>query len=69
MDTAMLLVVEDEPSIGEVVSLYLKRAGYAVSVARDGEAALGILARQLPDLVILDLMLPKVDGLEITRWL
>ena len=69
MDTAMILVVEDEPSIGEVVSLYLKRAGYLVSVARDGEAALDILARQLPDLVILDLMLPKVDGLEITRWL
>ena len=69
MDTAIILVVEDEPSIGEVVSLYLKRAGYTVSVARDGEAALNILARQLPDLVILDLMLPKVDGLEITRWL
>jgi DNA-binding response OmpR family regulator len=69
MDAAMILVVEDEPSIGEVVSLYLKRAGYAVSVARDGETALNILARQLPDLVILDLMLPKVDGLEITRWL
>ena len=69
MESATILVVEDEPSIGEVVSLYLKRAGYAVSVVRDGEAALGSLARQLPDLVVLDLMLPKVDGLEITRWL
>jgi DNA-binding response OmpR family regulator len=69
MDGATILVVEDEPSIGEVVSLYLKRAGYTVSVVRDGEAALNSLARQLPDLVLLDLMLPTVDGLEITRWL
>jgi DNA-binding response OmpR family regulator len=61
--------VEDEPSIAEVVSLYLRRAGYGVSVAADGQAALESLARQLPDLVVLDLMLPKVDGLEVTRWL
>ena len=69
MDSGTILVIEDEPSIGDVVSLYLKRAGYQVSVARDGEAALEALARQLPDLVILDLMLPKVDGFEITRRL
>ncbi len=69
MDSGTILVIEDEPSIGDVVSLYLKRAGYQVSVARDGEAALDALARQLPDLVILDLMLPKVDGFEITRRL
>jgi DNA-binding response OmpR family regulator len=65
----VILVVEDEPSIGEVVSVYLKRAGYQVSVARDGEAALVSLGQRLPDLVVLDLMLPKVDGLEVTRWL
>lgn len=69
MSNATILVVEDEPSVGEVVSLYLKRAGYQVLVARDGQAALGLLSQQLPDLVVLDLMLPKVDGLEITRWL
>jgi two-component system response regulator ResD len=69
MDNGTILVIEDEPSIGDVVSLYLKRAGYQVSVVRDGEAALDALARQLPDLVILDLMLPKVDGFEITRRL
>jgi DNA-binding response OmpR family regulator len=64
-----ILVVDDEPSIGEVVSLYLQQAGYRVTVARDGQAALNAIARERPDLVVLDLMLPKVDGLEITRRL
>jgi DNA-binding response OmpR family regulator len=61
--------VEDEPSIREVVSLYLRRAGYQVTVVDEGQAALESLATQMPDLVVLDLMLPNVDGLEITRWL
>jgi len=66
---ARILVVEDEPSIREVLSLYLRRAGYEVEVAGDGRAALESLADWMPDLVVLDLMLPHVDGLEITRWL
>lgn len=66
---ARILVVEDEPSIREVVSLYLRRAGYQVMVADDGRKALESLASQPPDLVVLDLMLPEIDGLEITRWL
>ena len=69
MDGAKILVVEDEQSIGEVVSLYLRRAGYQVTVVQDGQAALDELSVELPDLVVLDLMLPKVSGLEITRWL
>lgn len=69
MNKARILVVEDEPSIREVVSLYLRRAGYDVSVVGDGRAALDSLSGQIPDLVVLDLMLPEVDGLEITRWL
>jgi DNA-binding response OmpR family regulator len=69
MNNARILVVEDEPSIREVVSLYLRRAGYKVTVVGDGEAALDMLSSQPPDLVVLDLMLPEVDGLEITRWL
>jgi len=69
MNETMILVVDDEPSIGEVVSLYLERAGYRVKVAHDGQAALREMARALPDLVVLDLMLPNVDGLEITRRL
>jgi DNA-binding response OmpR family regulator len=64
-----ILMVEDEPSVGEVVSLYLRRAGFAVAVLRDGREALAALEKQLPSLVILDLMLPGADGLEITSWL
>lgn len=69
MSGQTILVVEDEPSIGEVVGLYLKRAGYQVVMARDGIAAIEALTQNLPDLVVLDLMLPHIDGLEITRWL
>ena len=69
MSEPTILVVDDEPSISEVVSIYLGRAGYRVLVAEDGEAALKLLEEQPPDLVVLDLMLPKVDGLEITRRL
>jgi DNA-binding response OmpR family regulator len=65
----LILVVEDEPSVGEVVSLYLRRAGYVVNVVRDGAKALELLAGQLPALIILDLMLPGADGWQITRWL
>jgi DNA-binding response OmpR family regulator len=68
MGDAQILVVEDEPSIAEVVSLYLRRAGYQIEVAGDGEAALNIMARQMPDLLVLDIMLPNVDGYEIVRW-
>jgi DNA-binding response OmpR family regulator len=69
MNENAILVVEDEPSVGEVVSLYLRRAGFTVSVTRDGKKALEMLAEQLPALVILDLMLPGADGYEITAWL
>ena len=69
MDAQTILVVEDEPSIREVVSLYLQRAGYRVIEAEDGAAALELLGQQLPDLLVLDLMLPRVGGLEITEWL
>jgi DNA-binding response OmpR family regulator len=69
MNGPMILVVDDERSISEVVSLYLTRAGYRVKVVHDGAAALQALAGPKPDLVILDLMLPEVDGLEITRRL
>ncbi len=64
-----ILVVEDEPSVGEVVNLYLRRAGYSVNLVRDGKSALQVLEKQIPMLVILDLMLPGSDGWEITRWL
>jgi DNA-binding response OmpR family regulator len=67
-DEPIVLVVDDEPSIREVVTIYLRRAGYRVQEAGDGETALEILATETPDLIVLDLMLPEVDGLEILRW-
>ena len=69
MSEPTILVVDDEPSIGEVVSIYLRRAGYRVVIARDGQQALQVLDKEPPDLVVLDLMLPGVDGFEITRRL
>lgn len=69
MAEAKILIAEDEPSIAEVVGLYLRRAGYDVKVASDGKQAFEILQVDLPDLLILDLMLPHADGIEITRWL
>jgi DNA-binding response OmpR family regulator len=67
MQGATILVVEDERSISEVVTLYLTRSGYQVTAVHDGRAALQALTHQMPDLVILDLMLPEIDGWEITR--
>ncbi|MFN8414446.1 MAG: response regulator transcription factor [Anaerolineales bacterium] len=69
MNEKKILVIEDEPSIAEVVGLYLKRAGYQVQTAVDGKQALSILEKQIPDLVVMDLMLPEMDGLSLTRWL
>ncbi len=69
MNDNLILVVEDEASIAEVVSLYLKRAGYISQIASDGRQAMTLFERRKPDLVILDLMLPEVDGLSLTRWL
>jgi DNA-binding response OmpR family regulator len=64
-----VLVVDDEPTIAEVVARYLERAGYHTRVAGDGLEALEAAALQRPDLVVLDLMLPRVDGLEVMRRL
>jgi DNA-binding response OmpR family regulator len=64
-----ILVVDDEPTITEVVSRYLERAGYAAYVAADGPSALRIAGERRPDLVVLDLMLPGMDGLEVMRLL
>jgi len=66
---SLIAVVEDEPSISEVVSLYLKRAGYQVQVYADGLAAQAAFSRQIPDLVIMDVMLPGMDGFALTRSL
>ena len=67
--TRSVLVVDDEPTIGEVVARYLERAGYEATVAGDGPTALGLADTRLPDLVVLDLMLPGMDGLQVMRRL
>jgi DNA-binding response OmpR family regulator len=62
-----ILVVDDETTIREVIRRYLERDGYVVREAADGYAALDALADSLPDLIVLDLMLPGIDGLALTR--
>jgi len=69
MNANTILIVEDEPSIAEVVSIYLQRAGYQVIILPDGQSAIDYLSQRTPDLVILDIMLPKIDGLRLTGWL
>ena len=64
---AKVLVVDDEPTIREIVSRYLHHAGYDAEVAEDGFAALRSFARRRPDLVVLDVMMPGLDGLEVMR--
>jgi DNA-binding response OmpR family regulator len=64
-----ILVVDDDPTVSDVVRRYLERAGYQVRLAVDGPAALASFARDRPDLVVLDLMLPGIDGLEVCRRL
>jgi DNA-binding response OmpR family regulator len=64
-----ILVVDDEPTIAEIVSRYIERAGYETRIAADGHAALARASTWHPDLVVLDLMLPGIDGLEVMRLL
>jgi two-component system alkaline phosphatase synthesis response regulator PhoP len=62
-----ILVVEDESSIASFVSLYLKNAGYGVRTASTGSEALAQVAAQMPGLIVLDLMLPDIDGIEVCK--
>jgi CheY-like chemotaxis protein len=64
-----VLVVDDEPTIAEIVARYLERAHYETRIAGDGHAALARVSTWHPDLVVLDLMLPGLDGLEVMRLL
>ncbi|MFN8521911.1 MAG: response regulator transcription factor [Chloroflexota bacterium] len=69
MSNERVLVVDDEPIVTEVVQRYLMRDGFQVTVVSDGEAALAAAREVGPDLVVLDLMLPKLDGLEVCKRL
>ncbi len=64
-----ILVVDDDRQIVRLVQSYLQQGGFSVLSAYDGEEALHVIRREKPDLIVLDLMLPKRDGLEITRLL
>jgi len=62
-----VLVVEDEPIVAEVVERYLRRDGYVVNVVHDGDIAIDAVDHFHPDLIVLDLMLPGMDGIEVCR--
>ena len=64
-----VLVVDDEPTIRDVVVQYLRREGYVTLEAADGNAARELLEQKSPSLVVLDLMLPGMDGLALCRWI
>jgi DNA-binding response OmpR family regulator len=64
-----VLIVDDEPNIVLSLEFLLRQQGYEVSVARDGEEALAAASRLRPDLVVLDVMLPGLDGFEVCRRL
>jgi DNA-binding response OmpR family regulator len=66
---ATVLVVDDEPIVRDVVVRYLEREGYATLEAGDGDDARRLVEREAPDLVVLDVMLPGTDGLELCRWI
>lgn len=62
-----ILIADDEPNIVISLEFLMKREGFEVQVAMDGEAALQAIAAQLPDLILLDVMLPKKDGFEVCQ--
>lgn len=66
---AHVLVVDDEPEIVKLVTRILEGRGHTITIARDGQEALDAIAAERPDVVVIDLNLPKVDGLEVTRRL
>jgi CheY-like chemotaxis protein len=69
VDEPMLLVVDDEPEINKLVARIFEKRGYRVTSALDGAEALASVKRDRPDLILLDLNLPKVDGWEVCRQL
>jgi len=62
-----ILVIDDDKNICEVIKLYLQKEGYNVTVAYDGQAGIDEFARETPELVVLDIMMPKIDGWEVLK--
>jgi DNA-binding response OmpR family regulator len=69
MPSELILLVDDEPSIIQLARMYLEREGFRTTAAKDGEVALDKVAQERPALVVLDVMLPKLDGFEVCRRL
>jgi DNA-binding response OmpR family regulator len=69
MSRSLALVVEDDPDIQQLLARHVARAGARVSMVGSGEEALRVLAVERPDLVLLDLCLPGIDGWEVLRWM
>lgn len=69
METAKILVVDDEPDILEFLQYNLEKEGFSVVTASDGEAGIQMAEQENPDLIILDIMMPKMDGVEVCRVL
>ena len=69
MSSELILLVDDEPPIIQLARMYLERAGFRVQEANDGESAIEAVAQSQPALVVLDVMLPKLDGFEVCRRL
>ena len=67
MTSELILLVDDEPSIVQLARMYLERENFRVEAVGDGEAALEAIQRLTPDLVVLDVMLPRLDGFEVCR--
>jgi DNA-binding response OmpR family regulator len=67
--TAKVLIVDDEPNIVVSLEFLMRKAGYEVAVARDGDEALAEVERFAPDLVLLDVMMPRRDGFEVCQQL
>src|SRR5690606_8704535 len=69
MSPKRILVADDEPSISTLIEYNLKQMGFDVYCVYDGEAVFEVLAKFRPDLIVLDLMLPKLDGIQVCRRL
>ena len=69
MHKGTILVIDDEPDLIELVQFNLQKDGYEVIVAKNGQAGLEIAQKHLPDMIVLDLMMPGIDGLEVCRQL
>ena len=67
MANEKILIVDDDKNICELLRLYLNKEGYQISLAHDGQAAVDTFEQQHPDLVLLDVMMPKMDGWEVCR--